>query len=259
MNIIADTHIHFYPCYDLKRAIVILRSNLANIDSDCLNLAFLAERFDCHYFQEMKIKKEEIPSSSFKIRDFGEALMLEEQGYQNLFLFAGRQVITRERLEILALTTDMKIPDGLPVHTVIDHINEAGAIAVLSWAPGKWFGERGKRVARLLKDYSANELLLGDTTLRPWCWFEPLLMKKAVKSGFSVLAGSDPLPFAGEEKMMGRYVSGWKMEFDLHDPVGSVRNYLKESGKCLQRHGRRGYCIETFRRLYKNMKTKKTD
>ncbi len=32
--------------------------------------------------------------------------------------------------------------------------------------------------------------------------------------------------------MMGRYVSCWQMEIDMENPVGSVRNYLKESGKC---------------------------
>ncbi len=152
-----------------------------------------------------------------------------------LYLFAGRQVITSERLEVLALTTDVDIPDGLPIEEVIERINREGAIAVLSWAPGKWFAQRGKKVARLLSDYSAQDLVLGDTTLRPWCWIEPLLMKKGVQSGFTVLAGSDPLPFAGEEEMMGRYVSRWQMEFDRENPVGLIRNYLKESGKCPER------------------------
>ncbi len=234
----------------------VLRSNLASLAPHCTYLAFFAERFDCHYFQEMQNKYRESAHSPTQIEDFGEAFLLREQGHKDIFLFAGRQVITRERLEILALTTDMEIPDGLPVHDVIDRINRADAIAVLSWAPGKWFGGRGKIVNRLLEDYSPHELQLGDTTLRPWCWLEPLLMRKGIKSGFSVLAGSDPLPFAGEEVMMGRYVSGWQMEFDFHDPVGSVRNYLKESGKCPERIGKRGFCIETMTRLYKNAKAK---
>ena len=256
MKIIADTHIHFYPCYDLKTALDTLRNNLACLDSDCIYSAFLAERFDCHYFCEIKKKNKDIVRSFIQIKDFGEALLLQESGYKDIYLFAGRQVVTRERLEVLALTTDMEIPDGLPVQDVIERINRAGAIAVLSWAPGKWFSHRGKRVAQLLTDYSATDLLLGDTTLRPWCWLEPLLMKKAVKSGFPILAGSDPLPFSGEEAMMGRYVSTWQMEFDLNDPVGSVRSYLKNSGKCPARIGKRGSCTETVTRLYKNLKTK---
>ena len=112
MNIIADTHIHFYPCYDLKRALMVLRSNLADLGPDCTHLAFLAERYDCHYFQEIRDKKQEISSSSVQINDLGEALLLQEEGYNDLFLFAGRQVITRERLEVLALTMNTEIPDG---------------------------------------------------------------------------------------------------------------------------------------------------
>jgi hypothetical protein len=256
MNILADTHIHLYPCYDLKRALKVLRSNLSGLGPDSTHMAFLAERYDCHYFQEIKDKKREISSSPVEINELDEALLLQEEGCNDLFLFAGRQVITRERLEILALTMDDEIPDGLPVQEVIECINRAGAVAVLSWAPGKWFSQRGKTVAGLLTDYSANELLLGDTTLRPWCWPEPLLMKKGVTSGFSVVAGSDPLPFSGEEEMMGRYVSRWQMEFDRENPVVSIRDYLKDSGICPERIGRRGFCAETAVRLYKNFRTK---
>ncbi len=256
MKILADTHLHFYPCYDLKRALRVLRSNLAALSADSLHMAFLAERNDCHFFKEIRDKKREISASPAQINAFGEALLLQEEGYKDLYLFAGRQVITRERLEVLALTTDVEIPDGLPVEEVIERINREGAIAVLSWAPGKWFAQRGKKVARLFSDYSAQEVVLGDTTLRPWCWLEPRLMKRGVNSGFTVLAGSDPLPFAGEEEMMGRYVSRWQMELDLENPVGSVRSYLKDSGKCPERIGSRGFCLETVVRLYKNFKTK---
>jgi hypothetical protein len=256
MKILADTHLHFYPCYDLKRALGVLRYNLAALGADSLHMAFLAERNDCHFFKEIRDKKREVSASPAQISDLGEALLLQEEGYKDLYLFAGRQVITRERLEVLALTTDVEIPDGLPVEEVIERINREGAIAVLSWAPGKWFAQRGKKVSRLLSDYSAQDLVLGDTTLRPWCWIEPLLMKKGVKSGFTVLAGSDPLPFAGEEEMMGRYVSSWQMALDTENPVASVRSYLKESGKCPTKVGRRGFCLETMVRLYKNFKTK---
>lgn len=256
MNIIADTHLHFYPCYDLGSVLKNLSSNMGDIEPNGCHLAFLAERFDCHYFQNIRDQKSEIVSPSTKVTDFNEAVLLQENSLNDLFLFAGRQVISHERLEVLALTTDMEIRDGLPVYEIIERINDAGAIAVLSWAPGKWFGKRGKIVDQLLRDFSANEFLLGDTTLRPWCWLQPFLMKKAVKSGFSILAGSDPLPFPGEEKMMGKYITRWQMEFDAEDPVASVRDYLKGSGIRLKSVGNRGLCIETLKRLYKNAKSK---
>jgi len=259
MKILADTHIHFYPFFDFQRSLSILRSNLACLDSECCQLGFLAERFDCNFFTEIQEKKSELLSSDVRIKNLGDALLLQEQGYNDIFLFAGRQIVTRERLEILALTTDTQIPDGLPVQEVIERINAIGAIAVLSWAPGKWFFDRGKKVKQLLDLFNPQQLLLGDTTLRPWCWTTPILMKKGVGSGYTVLAGSDPLPFVGEEKMMGRYASYWQMELDFQDPVKSVRKYLKEPGSSPDLLGKRGGCVETLMRLYNNWKTKNRD
>lgn len=257
VNIVADTHIHFYPCYDLNVAVNTLRSNLASLGNDSVAMAFLAERYDCHYFRDLKLYGAEKIGLHGYVQDCGDALLLKEKGFKDVYLLAGRQVITSERLEILALTTDMEITDGLPAREVIQRTNDEGAVAVLSWAPGKWFGKRGEIVQQLISNFSPNELLIGDTTLRPWCWFEPVLMKKGEESGFRILAGSDPLPFAGEEKVMGKYVSTWQMQFDGENPVGSVRDYLKKNiHSRSKRIGRRGLCFETLRRLYKNYKSK---
>ena len=256
MNIIADTHVHLYPCYDLERAFQIMRTNLTRLAPNHIQMGLMAERHDCRFFQGIVNGTLKISHAPVELSGYGEAVRIREEGYNDLYLFAGRQIISKERLEVLALTTDTTIPDGLPVRDAIGRIHDCGAVAVLSWAPGKWFSRRGEIVSRLLDDHSPGELLLGDTTLRPWCWLEPRLMKKGRESGFSVLAGSDPLPFVGEERMIGRYGSEWRMQGDLQDPVASVREFLKQTDHSPVKIGSRCSGLTTARRILKNYQVK---
>jgi hypothetical protein len=53
MQIVADTHIHIYPCYDLNRSLESLIQNLSNMNDKAISAAFLAERHDCHFFSDV--------------------------------------------------------------------------------------------------------------------------------------------------------------------------------------------------------------
>jgi hypothetical protein len=175
-----------------------------------------------------------------------------------LLLFAGRQIVTAERLEILLLTVDLPIADGLPVSEVVERAIGSGGVPVLAWAPGKWFFKRGGIVAGLLRRFAAGELLLGDTTLRPTLWGEPRLMRSARRRGFGILAGSDPLPFPGEEVILGRYATVMDGDFDVDRPLAGVRRMLSSSGGLGASVGSRGGVVETLRRLRGNARAKKT-
>lgn len=256
-QVIADTHLHFYPCYDPVLGLNTLRKNLSQLANEAIQIGFLAERHDCHFFRDMVGGKQIFTNEpSIEIKSLGEALLLRQESFKDLYLFAGRQIITQERLEILALTVDSAIPDGLPAKEVIDLVCEKGGISVLSWAPGKWFFKRGKIVNKLINSHNSTELTIGDTTLRPWCWPTPKLMGMAQKSDFSVLAGSDPLPFAGEENMMGTYASLWNLDFDSEAPVQSIRSYLKTVEGLSSSVGGGSGLLKTLSRLYRNKKVK---
>ncbi len=257
MRIVADTHLHLYPCYDVKKVLVCLRSNLASVAKDTLCMAFLAERWDCHFFQKFCDEGSELLDDTVQITCSENVLVLSEAGFPDLYIFAGRQIITRERIEILSLTTDEVIPDGLPARDVISKIQQVKGVPVLSWAPGKWFFKRKKVVEKLLDTSPPGSLLIGDTTLRPFIWPQPLLMRKARRKGFGVVAGSDPLPFAGEEQVAGQYATQMEIDFDLDDPVNSIRNFLTSSGFRPTLVGRRGGTLPTFRRLVRNARSKK--
>jgi hypothetical protein len=255
--LIADTHVHFYPCYDPKVALDTLRSNLADIDDRAVCGAFLAERHDCHFFREFQQRI--LPHLSPKVQaqcqeDF---ILLREKGWPDLYIFPGRQVITRERVEILSLTSDTLIPDGLPAQDVLSEISSAGGLPVISWAPGKWFFGRKKVVKDLLDSNRPGTLLVGDTTLRPVGWLQPVLMRYANNKGFAIVAGSDPLPFTGEEKNMGQYAIRLEKGFDLENPVESIRSLLTQPGLKPILIGKREGVFTTLQRLIKNARSKK--
>jgi hypothetical protein len=252
MQLTADAHVHLYPCYDLRLSLENLRRNLAGIDAGAVPAAFLAERSDCHFFRKLVEQAPEMLQAPVRVERFDNALLLREEGYPDIYIFAGRQVVSAERVELLALTTDARIPDGRPASEAVDLIRSVGGVPVISWAPGKWFFGRGKVVENLLERFAPGGLLVGDTSLRPLGWPTPVLMKRAVRRGFGLVAGSDPLPFPGEEKIMGTYGMRMEVEFDPDDPVRSVRSVLGQPGFLPQRVGARGGLLVTLQRLVRN-------
>ncbi len=258
MKLIADTHIHLYPCYDLITAFNNLRLNLQQLAPNAVRAAFFTERSDCDYFAGIRDGSVKVVSNDFRNEplDEKEGLVLIDKDGSLLYLFAGRQIVSAERVEILALTTDMTIDDGMPAQDVINAVIGSGGVPVLSWAPGKWMFKRKKVISELIHSFSPDKLLIGDTSLRPTLWMEPLLMRKAVKKGFSVIAGSDPLPFIGEENYLGKYGSIINGPFDKNKPIASIRNLLTSPEVIKSRVGKRGGLLETIGRLKKNAGTK---
>jgi hypothetical protein len=109
----------------------------------------------------------------------------------------------------------------------------------VAWSPGKWTGARGRLVEALVEETPPGGLLLADTALRPRGWPEPRLMRRARAKGFGVLAGSDPLPFPGEERRIGCYATCWEGSFDPERPAASVRAALDTPSPALHARGTR--------------------
>lgn len=181
--------------------------------------------------------------------DEDDALVLCEHGEPRLYVFSGRQIVTAERIEVLALTVDLRLAGHLPAKEVVEAVLDAGGIPVLSWAPGKWFFKRSGTVRELIDSFRPGQVLIGDTTLRPTVWPEPLLMRLAVRRGFTVVAGSDPLPFSGEEKYMGTYASIMEGPFDPGKPVTSIRKVMTAPDAVIAMAGKRCGLLEALNRL----------
>ena len=236
----ADGHVHIYPAYDIKGVFRRLIQNLDRIAAvaGCAEsgmsgnkihkLAFLAEGREHDFFSRIQDHDKAIVGDSLEITNEPDpvcvTVSLCEVG--RVCLVAGRQIVTRERLEILGLAMREKIPDGLPARDVMQRIGEAGGIPVLSWSPGKWLFARGRRVRNLIENDQDRVLRLGDTTLRPKLWPEPQLMRLARERGLTIIPGSDPLPFAGEERYAGTYGFIYRGAFDTSRPIASITHML---------------------------------
>ena len=259
-QIIVDAHVHVYPCYDAAVALWALMDNLTAIGPGAVKTALLAERFDCHFFQTLAEGRAEGLPSDLKVQGGADPevmVITNPESSEKLFLFSGRQVVTAERIEVLASLSDAPIDDGLSVEKVIDKVLDNGGVPIVSWAPGKWLFKRHEVVAHLLARYSPGQLLLGDTTLRPVGSQQPRLMKKGEAIGFGLVAGSDPLPFTGEERRLGSYATLIEGSFQRALPVSSMRNLFRSTPLKSRFVGRRNHHFEAGQRLVNNMIVKR--
>jgi hypothetical protein len=258
MRVVADTHVHLYSCYDLAAAFAGLGRRLADLAPGAVRVACLTERAECHFFRDLrqgKLDRARIGGDVTPLVEPG-ALTVGANGDSRLFLLAGRQSVTAERIEVLALAADMDVPDGLPAEDAIGRIRDAGGVPVIGWALGKWAFARGRVVAALLEKNKPGTVLVGDTSMRPALWPEPGLMRAAREVGYGVLAGSDPLPFAGEERRMGCYASLLEGDFDPERPVASLHRMLCDTGRSFRRVGRRCNFLTVALRLRGNARTR---
>jgi hypothetical protein len=82
-------------------------------------------------------------------------------------------------------------------------------------------------------------------------------MARARRAGFRVVAGSDPLPFPGEESLIGRYGVLCAGEFDEARPVAGAKRLLTDPAVPLRRAGRRCGPARVLLRLWRNRLAKK--
>jgi hypothetical protein len=229
-----------------------LFTNLGNLDSTARRVALLAERHDCNFFKELKSGN--IQSDQFEIEPAaGERSVSVRSGEQEAVrIFPGRQVVSSERLEILALLVHRLDMDGSPARDIINATLDAGGVPALGWAPGKWLFGRGKVVAGLIESFDPGTLVIGDTTLRPYGYPEPRPMKDAREKGMGIIAGSDPLPFGGEETFMGTYGALVDTEeYDSLDDIDLKELLLNSGPDKLQRVGLRNDFFTALARALK--------
>lgn len=219
MRFKVDTHVHLYPVYRLAQALDALIDNLAAA-ADEVAVGCLTERHDCFVFDQLAAGASPLDDRFEVSPPDGVLLRLRRRADgATCYLVAGQQIITAENIEVLALGMRDRLPDGQDAAATVSAVRAAGAVPVVAWAPGKWFGGRGKVVRDLLRRFQPGDLALGDTTLRPHGWATPFIMRAAHARGFCVLAGSDPLPHAGEECRPGSYHSVIEADLPLSQLV----------------------------------------
>ena len=248
-----DAHAHIYPFHDVARLLLSALDHMPRIAPTDLRVLLLAERSDCQFFQSLAQDEIQLPAQ-WRITAWdpdGGVKVRHLPDNRELWILAGRQAATAERIEVCSLFSDDPLKDGAPAREIIRGIVEAGGLAALDWAPGKWLGKRGALVKRLVREFPPNQLALVDTSLRFTGWPAPRLYAQAAKAGRPVLAGSDPLPVPGEESVAGSYHCVFQIPW-LADPsriVEPLRTALTGGNLDIRFGGRRGTPLEVLKRL----------
>ena len=228
MKIIADTHVHLYPCYDYSLALKTLARNLSSLcPDDTVKAGFLTDRFQFRFHEDFlmgKIKPEEQGLFISLGPDLKTLVVRTDKTL--LYLFPGYQINCAEKIELIGMGLLTPIHDGLSLEETLKEIRRQRAIPILPWGAGKWLSKRGRIIERLLplaKDYS---MLFADTFMRPALIPDSRLIRQIRAAQKNLLAGSDPLPMKGEEKFLGRYATLFEGEFNPETPLFSMQSIL---------------------------------
>ncbi|MEM9907111.1 MAG: hypothetical protein AAF921_19010, partial [Cyanobacteria bacterium P01_D01_bin.44] len=244
-----DTHVHIYDCFNLDAFLESAWHNFHRHASkydagpDFTGVLLLTETRHENWFTSLLHPAQRGGAAlstrwSFqRTSETGAVCASNSQG-QRLYLMAGRQVITAEKLEVLALISDQTFSDGLSTEATIQSIQAGGGIAVLPWGVGKWLGKRGQLISALLQQNQLSPLFLGDNRGRPQFWLRPRYFEMAQQQGGRILPGTDPLPLASEGSRPGSFGLVCPERLNPEKPGEHLKSMLLNPEVSWQTYGR---------------------
>jgi hypothetical protein len=209
--VLVDAHVHFHACFELAAFLDAAAANFRRgaeqlrLPGHFTGCLLLAESAGEHWFQQWKDGSEAAGGWTFEATAEDCSLAAGNSSGDRFFLIAGRQIATREGVEVLALGCDAEISEGLPLDEALTHVRACGALPVLPWGFAKWWLRRGTLVSAAFRSRNGTELFLGDNAGRPALAGRPSLFREAWDQGVPVLPGSDPLPFPEHADRAGSY------------------------------------------------------
>ncbi len=228
--ILVDTHVHIHGCFPLAAFLDAAHANFERAASAMggregfIGILMLTETVRADGFERLSVGADsggqgvEPGLGAWRLGRTAESGSVTAAcDGKRLHIVAGRQIVTAEKLEVLALGFEGFVPDGKPIRQVIGEVRAAGAIPVIPWGFGKWWGGRGKLMSALLREHAALGFFLGDNSGRtPWLG-RPLHFEHARRMGIPILPGTDPLPFPAEYGRAGGF------GLALHEPIDPAR------------------------------------
>lgn len=236
-SIIIDAHIHIHECYNLgsffnsAKANFIEKAKQNNI-ADFLSVLCLTESHNVNQFAKISSfskRKEKIGDWEITESKNQNSIILIDKNNFKIILIAGRQIVTKEKLEVLALGLIDDPNDGEKIDKILKYVNEKGSISVIPWGVGKWFGNRKQIVEKLVLQNNTFPLYLGDNGNRPFFWRQPNIFSIALRKGVLNIPGSDPLPFIHEVKKPGSFGFIINDNIDIEKPFDSIYKKITDS------------------------------
>jgi hypothetical protein len=265
MMILVDAHVHIYDCFDLQHfldsAVKNFKAEAARWgqEDDFTALLLLTETAKENWFHRLAgyagsrsgNGTESIGNWTFHRTNEDHSLYAQSEKSQGFFLIAGRQIVTAEDLEVLALMTDRQFEDGRPLEEVIQAVKETSAIPVIPWGFGKWMGKRGAILENILRKGKDSILFLGDNSGRPVFLPRPSLFEFAEKKGIRVLPGSDSLPFLSESQRVGCFGLSIHGTISREHPARDLKRIFLDPKTRFQAYGN----LENPYRFFRNQLT----
>ncbi len=244
--LLVDGHVHYHPCFGVEPFLEAARANFEaargrlGLTEPALGCLLFSESAWHCYFREFAEGLVRRSTRDWTVETTEEdcSIIAYCERRPIMILVAGRQIVTAERLEVLALASSRTFSDGEPIDEVVEKAVLSGAVTVLPWGFGKWFGKRGRTIARILESTRAGQIYLGDNSGRPALAPEPHLFAVARAKGVPVLPGSDPLPFKSQARNAGRYGFVLEGSVDMRTPAATIRQKLLEQRLQPRRYGR---------------------
>ncbi len=261
MATLVDCHVHLYPFHDVGRLLDRLwrNVNVASADRPETLVLVLTETAGCDAFDALAGGRRS--AGDWRAQPGADGLSLRfdraTPAAGPIWMIRGRQWSTAERIEVHAVGFHENGGDGLPAATLIRRLTGLRVPALLPWAPGKWFGRRGRLVRRLMDEFGPERLALSDSTLRPSEWPTPRLFREARRRGFRVVGGSDPLAFPGEERWVATYATAVAADLDPAAPATSVQRVLMDPCATVVLRGTRPCAAEVALRIARHLCAKK--
>ena len=205
-----DGHVHVHPSTDVDALLDAARTNLSKVAASqgaasWRGVLMLAEMRGTHWFESVVAAGADSQRWSVRAVPEDQLTLSARCAGGELSLVAGRQVVTREGIEVLTLATRAVLEDRMTLDDTLEAAHAAQAVVVLPWGAGKWLGARGRLVANALKAPSRGRIFAGDNGGRPQFWPTPDVFVAATGLGRAVLPGTDPLPLPGEELRVGTF------------------------------------------------------
>ncbi len=241
-TVLIDFHVHIHDIYEpivffnaaLDNFNLYAKKNEINFKTGFL---FLTEISGFDYFEKLTNGKITLENYDISFPEENISLLITNEVGQQVFVISGRQIVTKEKIEILALGTRKKFDDGKSLSNTFSEILQAGALPKLPWGVGKWLGKRKQIIKNFIAENSDKTFVLGDNSGRPVFWPKPDLFDFAKENNIPVLRGTDPLNIPADEKKAGSFGNILTCEIDSEYPAQSILETVKKMKASPKQYG----------------------
>jgi len=209
LPVFVDAHVHIYPPVGLESVFAAVLDNVR--EPPRRSVLVLADPGGVDGFGRLRAlgNRESRPSvlPGWTVQSTGsdQVGFRHDDGSSIVFL-NGRQLVTAEGLEVLAVGADNSLRDNLSLSRTLGAVRARGGLSAIAWGVGKWLGRRGRLVSEAVRaEAGSSDVVLGDNGGRPWWWARVPQFDLAAEVGMRILPGSDPLPIRGDEKRIASY------------------------------------------------------